>query len=263
MVPFRIRRGEPYILITVGGPDATNVALDIAGKDGPRCELTVVTTELALSAIVGKLTELSVLSAKFAVGLVFKTWAELLVTIEKSVPVTDAVEKLVEADNSEAELSVCTEVVNCVSERLERELTEGPTCEMLRFEDGIVLDSTIWGVFTKLESGILPLSEPKGDEIGDIGLVLIGRARVRDVVAIDKTRIVADVAPGGDLSGRGPVTVFRVSEIGTKVLSRLELELPDGGTTVRTDTAVKTMVVTTTGADVATKFVLKLNVLRV
>ena len=167
MVPFRIRRGEPYILITVGGPDATNVALDIAGKDGPRCELTVVTTELALSAIVGKLTELSVLSPKIAVGLVFKTWAELLVTIEKSVPVTDAVEKLVEADNSEAELSVCTEVVNCVSERLERELTEGPTCEMLRFEDGIVLDSTIWGVFTKLESGILPLSEPKGDEIGE------------------------------------------------------------------------------------------------
>ena len=60
-----------------------------------------------------------------------------------------------------------------------------------------------------------------------------------------------------------PVSTFEASEIGGEEIPRLDFELPDGSTTVRIDTAVKTVVVTTTGADMATEIALKLGVLRV
>ena len=182
MVPFKTRSGEPDILVNTEGPGSTNVALDIVVKDGPCDKPTVVTAELALSITVGKLIKLTVLSAEVAVGLLFETGAELMETIEKRVRVVDTVEKLAEADIPELELSICTEVAKGVSGRPEKEITEGTMYEMLRFEDGIVLDSTISEMSAELEVGALPLTEPKGDEKGDTSLVLNGGARVWDVI---------------------------------------------------------------------------------
>ena len=76
-------------------------------------------------------------------------------------------------------------------------------------------------------------------------------------------RIFLEDVVGNDFSGVRPVTIFEVSEIGIEEMPKLEREVPDGSTTVRTDTAVKIVVVTTTGGDRATEFVLKLGVLRV
>ena len=133
MVPFKTKTREPDIVVNTGRPDAINIALGIDAKDGTCGNLAVVTAVIALSVTAAKLMELTVLSSEGADGLPIETEAELLGTIDESVCVAV----------TDLERSVFTEVGICVSGRPDKEMTDGATCKMLRFEDDIVLDSAI------------------------------------------------------------------------------------------------------------------------